>query len=109
VDPAPRATTSRLAAHTVVLAACSTIKGPASRGEVIMGLARPFLLKGVRNAIVSLWDIPDAATTQLMVQFHRSLGTGVPPSVALTHAQRQMIESSGNASRTWASFIVVSN
>src|SRR5262249_26092255 len=38
----------------VVLAACQTAAGPPSRGEVLMNLARPFLLRGVEHVLITL-------------------------------------------------------
>lgn len=94
----------------VVLAACSTARGQASRSEGAIGLARPFLAAGVPAVVASLSDIEDQATSSLLMSFHRHLRTGKTPIGALGAAQREAIQDpdpAGRALWTWASFEVI--
>jgi len=89
----------------VVLAACQTANGPKVRGEILMSLARPFMLAGSRYIIATLRDVPDRATNQLMTEFHRGLAAGKSPSVALAEAQRKFAHENGDP--WWSAFVLV--
>ena len=71
----------------VVLATCSSIGGGARRGEGSVGLAWAYLWLGARTVIGTLWEIDDAQSEELFVEFHRQLRQGKPPAEALRHAQ----------------------
>jgi CHAT domain-containing protein/tetratricopeptide (TPR) repeat protein len=71
----------------VVLAACRTAKGPLSRLEGALSLARPFLAAGVPRVVASLWDIDDAVSRSFFVGFHRTLLEDGDPLVALRRTQ----------------------
>lgn len=40
-------------------------------GDGVVGLSRSFLAAGADNVMVSLWQVPDDATAELMVEFYR--------------------------------------
>jgi CHAT domain-containing protein len=58
-----------LNADLVVLSACETGLGQVAKGEGIIGLTRGFLDAGASNLLVSLWQVSDATTADLMVDF----------------------------------------
>ena len=62
--------TQSLQANLVVLSACDTGRGQIT-GDGVIGLSRSFLAAGAENVMVSLWQVPDDATAQLMVEFYR--------------------------------------
>jgi CHAT domain-containing protein len=77
-----------LAADLVVVSACHSGAGPNLRGEGIVGLAHGFLWAGARRVVVSLWQVNDEASAELMVQFYRHvLEEGLAPADALRRAQ----------------------
>ena len=95
-----------LAADLVVLSACRTALGRQVRGEGMLGLGRAFLAAGAGSVLVSLWDVGDAATADLMGRFyHHLLSGGADPAAALAAAQRELAEA-GRPPAHWAGFVI---
>jgi CHAT domain-containing protein/Tfp pilus assembly protein PilF len=89
----------RLSADLVVLSACQTGLGKEVRGEGLMGLTRAFLYAGAPRVVVSLWNVNDRATAELMAGFYRGmLREGKRPAAALREAQLQL-----SGQKQWAS------
>lgn len=77
-----------LRAQLVVLSACQTGLGDEIRGEGLVSLTRSFMQAGVPKVVVSLWNVNDRATAELMARFYRALiEKQLPPSSALRCAQ----------------------
>ncbi len=57
-------------ADLVTLSACETGLGKIAKGEGIVGLSRALQYAGANNLIVSLWQVADASTSQLMIKFY---------------------------------------
>lgn len=78
----------RLAADLVVLSACRTALGKEIRGEGLVGLTRAFLDAGADGVLVSLWQVEDRATAELMRRLYEGMiREGMPPAAALRQAQ----------------------
>ncbi|HSP67213.1 MAG TPA: CHAT domain-containing protein, partial [Bryobacteraceae bacterium] len=74
-----------------VLSACQTGLGKEVRGEGLMGLTRAFLYAGAPRVIVSLWNVNDRATADLMASLYRNmLREGKQPAAALRAAQLEL-------------------
>ncbi|MFY0607779.1 MAG: CHAT domain-containing protein [Cyclobacteriaceae bacterium] len=58
-------------ADLVALSACETGLGKIEKGEGIIGLSRSLMYAGAKNMMVSLWQVSDASTSQLMIEFYR--------------------------------------
>jgi CHAT domain-containing protein len=98
-----------LNADLVVLSACETGLGQVAKGEGIIGLTRGFLYAGASNLLVSLWQVSDATTADLMVDFYDKMLGGMSKPEALREAKLQMIRRHAEFAKPyyWAPFILV--
>jgi CHAT domain-containing protein/tetratricopeptide (TPR) repeat protein len=98
----------RLGAELVVLSACQTGVGKEIRGEGLVSLTRGFMHAGAPRVVVSLWDVSDPGTTELMVRFyHGMLKEGLRPAAALRAAQLSLMNDKRWASPYyWAPFTI---
>lgn len=94
-----------LDADLVVLSGCSTGLGKLS-GEGLLGLSRAFLYAGASELLVSLWDVSDRATAELMDAFYAARATSLSDPVALRAAQMALRERYGHP-YLWAGFTLV--
>jgi CHAT domain-containing protein len=81
----------KLPAELVVLSACQTGLGREIKGEGLVGLTRGFMYAGAARVVVSLWNVNDKATADLMTGFYQKmLKQGQRPAAALRAAQVEM-------------------
>ncbi len=80
-----------LSAELVVLSACNTGNGELKKGEGIMSLSRALIHAGVRSSVVSLWEVPDKETSEIMVDFYKNLKKGDRKDVALSKAKENFL------------------
>lgn len=93
-----------LQARLVVLSCCNTGLGTIT-GDGVIGLARALIAAGVPSALVSLWPVPDQATSHLMTRFYEHRRT-------LNNAQalrRAMLETQDDTHdyQSWAGFMLI--
>jgi CHAT domain-containing protein len=98
----------RLPAELVVLSACETGLGKEYRGEGLTGLTRGFMYAGAKRVTVSLWNVNDKATADLMVRFYRGmLREKKAPAVALRTAQIELMQvPQWRSPYYWAAFVM---
>ena len=91
----------------VVLSACETGLGQVEGNEGVYGLQRAFKIAGAKYLVMSLWQVPDYQTQQLMSNFY-SLWLNEKISIpdAFRSAQKVMREKYKNPF-FWAGFVLV--
>jgi CHAT domain-containing protein/Tfp pilus assembly protein PilF len=90
-----------------VLSACETGLGDIKGFEGVFGLQRAFKIAGVKNIIMSLWQVPDKQTSILMQNFYKKwLNEKMTIPDAFRSAQKQMREF-GFDPYQWAGFILL--
>lgn len=90
----------------VVLSACETGVGRIKDGEGVYGLRRAFLLAGTETLLMSLWEVSDQATLEIMRDYYSGLKKGLGRGEALRQAQLTMLKRKGRGHPFyWASFI----
>lgn len=96
-------------AELVVLSACRTADGQRIRGEGVVGLSHGFFAAGARHLLVTLWDIDDRATAELMTRFYgHLLRQKGDPALALRKAQIELRdETAWRSPKYWAGFLPV--
>lgn len=95
----------RLNTDIVVLSACDTGRGKLN-GEGVIGLSRSFIAAGAASVVVSLWQVPDAATVMLMTTFYENLQRGEDKALALRQAMLRTRTQHPDP-RDWSAFILI--
>jgi CHAT domain-containing protein len=97
----------KLEADLVVLSACQTALGKDVRGEGLLGLTQAFFAGGASSVLVSLWEIDDHASAELMKHVYEYLLAGRSPAASLRMAQQRMMESGPWRSPSyWSGFVL---
>jgi len=98
----------KLPAELVVLSACQTGLGKEIKGEGLVGLTRGFMYAGAPRVVVSLWNVSDEATAELMTRFYRGmLKEKLRPAAALRAAQVSLMkERAWESPFYWAAFTI---
>jgi hypothetical protein len=90
----------------VVLSACGTAVGAVPSGEGVYGLRRALILAGARSQVVSLWNVNDSSTPELMREFYDELARGTGRAEALRRAKLRILQQPRFAHPYyWAAFI----
>ncbi|MGI8502593.1 MAG: CHAT domain-containing protein, partial [Hassallia sp.] len=93
------------AADLVVLSACDTGLGKDVNGEGLVGLTRGLMYAGAERVAVSLWQVNDDGTAELMQEFYTEmLKQGKSPTVALRAAQLKLWQSKWQNPYYWSAF-----
>lgn len=89
----------------VVLSACDTGRGTITEDGVI-GLSRAFMGAGVPSVVVSLWQVPDISTSDLMIEFYKQLKDNPDKAQALRQAMLINLKKYPNP-EDWAGFTLM--
>ncbi len=80
----------------VFLSACETGKIEDIKHLTFSGMIEAFYVAGAKDVIITLWEISDKATTELVKEFYKNLKTGESVKEALTEAKRKFIKQNKN-------------
>ncbi len=90
-----------------VLSACQTGLGDVVGSEGVYGLQRAFRIAGAKFLIVSLWEVPDEQTQQVMRLFYQNwLEKKESLRDAFNHAQQTLKETEPSPFM-WAGFVLI--
>ena len=107
--PAPEVFNLKLPVDLVVLSGCRTGLGKDMKGEGLIGLTRGFMYAGAASVVVSLWDVDDEATAELMTRFYQGMlgKQRRTPAAALRAAQLSISrERRWQFPYYWAAFVL---
>jgi CHAT domain-containing protein len=96
-----------LPAELVTLSGCGTGLNVAEGGDELLGLVRGLLYAGTQSALVTLWDVNDASTSEFMSRFYvRLREAGQDKGTALQSTMTELRESHPHP-YYWAPFVLV--
>jgi CHAT domain-containing protein len=90
----------------LTLSACETALGDINNNEGVYGLQRAFKIAGVKEMLITLWQIPDRETKELMQVFYANILQGDSYYTALKKAQLQMKANNPDPA-IWAGFELI--
>ncbi|SET32865.1 CHAT domain-containing tetratricopeptide repeat protein [Stigmatella erecta] len=90
----------------VVLSACDTGRGDVKLGQGVYGLRRAFIVAGAETVVMSLWQVKDDTTPQLMEAYYSNLLAGQGRASALRKAMLSL-RATWPHPHYWAPFIAL--
>lgn len=91
----------------VVLSACETGLGEINGSEGVFGLQRSFKTAGVKNIIMSLWEVPDNETFEFMKYFYEELTKTQNIETSFRATQKFMKNKYTEEPYKWAAFVLI--
>jgi CHAT domain-containing protein len=102
-----------LKGELAVLSACSTGNGKLQKGEGVISLARAFTYSGMPSVIMTLWDVEDISTGNIVPFFYRLLLEGYDKDIALQYAKLKYLKRTKPEIEThpafWSGFVLYGN
>jgi CHAT domain-containing protein len=100
----------KLNAQMAVLSSCSSGFGKMQKGEGMMSLARGFIYAGCPSIIMTLWQVSDQSSSQLMTSFYKFLKKGKSKQESMRLAKLDYLDSADDITSNpyfWSAFVVV--
>ncbi len=96
-----------------VLSACSTGNGKLQKGEGVISLARAFTYAGIPSVVMTLWDVEDISTGNIIPSFYHLLSSGYDKDIALRLAKLNYLEKTKPEIEMhpafWSGFVIYGN
>lgn len=94
-----------------ILSTCQSGAGEIHTGEGIISLGRAFRFAGSRNVLMSIWNVDDYASSQLIPLYTQALADGIPKAKAMNMARYQYLHDANRGMDLlppyyWASFVL---
>jgi CHAT domain-containing protein/tetratricopeptide (TPR) repeat protein len=96
----------RLSARLVTLSGCATGMNFVSTGDELLGLQRGLFCAGATSLLLSLWDVHDRSTSELMQAFYKSYQETKDMPLSLRSAMIQIRQANPHP-YYWAPFVLV--
>jgi len=96
----------RLAAKLVTLSGCATGMNFVADGDELLGLQRGLFCAGASSLLLSLWDVHDRSTAELMQEFYKGYIASGGMAESLRGAMRKLREQNPHP-YFWAPFVLV--
>lgn len=90
----------------MALSACETGLGKLS-SDGVFGLQRGFKNAGVHTLLMSLKNVYDVSTAELMIAFYKNLMLGMSKREALVKAQQTVRQKGYKDAKYWATFVLL--
>lgn len=96
----------RLNAKLVTLSGCATGMNFVAAGDELLGLQRGLFYAGATSLLLSLWDVNDRTTAELMQEFYRRYIQSGDMAGSLQQAMRRLRQENPHP-YYWAPFVLV--
>ena len=100
----------KLNAQMAVLSSCSSGFGKMHKGEGMMSLARGFIYAGCPSIIMTLWQVSDQSSSELMTSFYKYLKKGKSKQESMRLAKIDYLDKADDITSNpyfWSAFVVV--
>jgi CHAT domain-containing protein len=94
--------------NAVALAGVQKIQRNNDSGEDLLSIARGFLYSGARSVLVPLWQVPDGVAADLLGEFYKHAGSGLPRAEALVLAMNA-VRATHSHPYFWGSYLLIGN
>lgn len=96
----------RMSANLVTLSGCATGMNFVADGDELLGLQRGLFCAGASSLLLSLWDVHDRSTADLMREFYQAYVASGEMAGSLRAAMQKMREQNPHPF-FWAPFILI--
>ncbi|MCK5067736.1 MAG: CHAT domain-containing protein, partial [Bacteroidales bacterium] len=100
----------KLNAEMAVLSSCNSGFGKMQKGEGMMSLARGFIYAGCPSIVMTLWQVADKSSSELMTSFYKYLKKGKSKQEAMRLAKIDYLELADDLTSNpyfWSGFVVL--
>ncbi len=100
----------KLNAEMAVLSSCNSGFGKMQKGEGMMSLARGFVYAGCPSIVMTLWQVTDKSSSELMTSFYSYLKKGKSKQEAMRHAKMDYLKNADDLTSNpyfWSGFVVL--